>query len=52
VDRVARARGLDPAALERLVRDTARGPVAGFGEERVRVLDMNLALDDGAVVPR
>lgn len=52
VNRVARARGLDPAAVERLVRDTAQGTFAGLGEARVRVLDLNLALDGGAASRR
>lgn len=45
VPRVARARGLSPATVERLVRQTVRHPVLGLGSERVRVLDLNLALD-------
>jgi K+-transporting ATPase ATPase C chain len=52
VRRVARARGLDADAVERLVRDTADTTIAGLGADRVRVLDLNLALDDGAVPRR
>jgi K+-transporting ATPase ATPase C chain len=47
VDRVARSRDLDADAVERLVRETADTAMAGLGAERVRVLDLNLALDDG-----
>ncbi len=43
VERVAAARGLDPAAVRQLVETTMQGP--DLAEERVNVLELNLALD-------
>lgn len=46
VPRVARARGLSEDTVRRLVANCTEGPQLGFlGYSRVRVLDLNLALD-------
>jgi potassium-transporting ATPase KdpC subunit len=46
VDRVARARHMPPEALRRLVQERIEGPQWGiFGEPRINVLLLNLALD-------
>lgn len=46
VARVARARGLENAAVEHLVRDAIEQPLLGFlGEPRINVLALNRALD-------
>jgi K+-transporting ATPase ATPase C chain len=45
VNRVARARRLDPAVVRRLVSDHIQGRVLGFlGQQRVDVVTLNLAL--------
>jgi len=46
VDRVAKARGIEPAALRRIVAAETQQPVLGFiGEPRINVLALNLRLD-------
>ena len=46
VARVAAARGLEPSRVEGLVREMTQTPLLGiFGEPRVNVLALNLALD-------
>ena len=47
VDRVAAARGVEPAAIRSVVEDYVEGRTFGFlGEPRVNVLLLNLALND------
>ena len=47
VQRVARARGLDAATVQRLVDSLTRKPWLGlFGTEKVNVLRLNVALEE------
>ncbi|KKB08626.1 potassium-transporting ATPase subunit KdpC [Devosia chinhatensis] len=53
MDRIATARGVDRAAIARLVSDMTEAPALGiFGEYRVNVLALNLALDGLTQVAR
>ena len=46
-ERIAAARGLDPSVVRTLTENMAVGPFLGaFGERRVNVLRLNLALDE------
>ena len=52
VSRVATARGVEPAIVEAVLADVTEGPALGiFGEPRVNVLRLNLALDRAAGRP-
>lgn len=49
VDRVAEARGVVPGVIAAMLADVTEQPVLGiFGEPRVNVLRLNLALDEAA----
>jgi len=53
VPRIARARGVAPALVRRLVAANTLGPDLGFiGAARVSVLRLNLALDRAAPMPK
>lgn len=49
IERVAQARGVEPAEIAEIVARVTEGPALGiFGEPRVNVLRLNLALDEAA----
>lgn len=49
IARVAQARGVEPAEIAEIVARVTEGPALGiFGEPRVNVLRLNLALDEAA----
>lgn len=51
VARVAAARAVDPSVVEAVLADVTEGPaLAIFGEPRVNVLRLNLALDEAAPI--
>ncbi len=44
---MASARGLDPARVRELADDHTKGRILGFlGQDRVNVVELNLALDE------
>jgi K+-transporting ATPase ATPase C chain len=52
VDRVARARGLEPGEVRRLVERHIERPIFGFiGEPRVNVFELNRRLDGASAMP-
>jgi potassium-transporting ATPase KdpC subunit len=52
VDRIAAARGADPAAIRALIEGVTQGRTLGlYGEPRVNVLLTNIALDDAFPIP-
>lgn len=52
VDRIARARNLDPAAVRGLVEQNVKRPILGFlGEPRVNVFELNRRLDAFEATP-
>ena len=51
IARVAAARGVAPEAVQDILADVTEGPALGiFGEPRVNVLRLNLALDEAAPI--